>query len=151
MSKIKYYIVDTETTGFSEKTHEIIEITIIRAEDKARLTKTIKAKHPKTANYKSLEVTGRTYADLKNGDDRGVIVKRIVSFLEEDGLTPEHRCMVCHNTQFDRRFLHAMFKNEKTELPVNLWLCTMEMSKEFRKQIGEPKHKVNLKNSIALA
>ena len=43
-----------------------------------------------------------------------------------------------------------MFKSEETELPVNLWLCTMEMSKEFRKQIGEPKHKVNLKSAIAM-
>ncbi len=150
MSKIKYYIVDVETTGFSEKMHEIIEITVIRAEDKARLTKVVKAKNPRTANYASLKVTGRTYADLKKGDSRKAVVERVKSFLEEDGLTPEYRCIICHNANFDRRFLHTMFEKEKVELPVNLWLCTMAMSKEFGKKIGQPKHKVNLKSAIAM-
>ena len=150
MSKIKYYIMDVETTGFSPVQNEIIELTIIRAEDKARLTKIVKAENPKTANYGSLKITGRTYADLKNGDKRADVVKRISSFLEEDNLSPEHRCFICHNAKFDRQFIHAMFEAEKMTFPANLWLCTMNMSKSFGKKIGITKPKVGLKDAIAM-
>lgn len=159
MSEINYYVIDTETTGLDCVRQEMIEIGIIREKDKVQLCRTLKADYPERASLDALAITNRTLADLEKGEDREKVVRECHDFLLSDGLTPAHRCIVGHNIQFDRKFLHAEWEKVGLEFPAHLWLCTMEMTKSFvknagidveNKKLGLPKQKVNLHASLDL-
>jgi len=140
---IKFYIVDVETTGLNASLHEVNEVSIIRCEDKVQLTQFIKCEHPERANFDALKITNKTMADLQKGNSKEYVVDKIITFLSEDDLTSAHRCFVAHNASFDRKFLHALFEKVDKELPVNLWLCSMALTKTFYKKAGI-KAKANL-------
>jgi len=144
MSGLVYYIIDTETTGLSPKYHEVNEVSIIRCSDRVQLTEFIKCDYPERANFDALAITKKTLADLANGNDKEYVVNKMNTFLNEDGLTPSHRCFVAHNWSFDKKFIHALYEKVNQKCPVDLWLCTMAMTKSYAKQIGLVKPKVNL-------
>src|SRR5579871_1292089 len=144
MSGIKYYIIDTETTGLKANYHEMTEIGIIRCEDRVQLWRQIKCVYPERANFDALAITKKTMADLERGADHLQVVDECERFFAEDGLTPAHRCIVAHNAPFDRKFLHALWEQLGKEFPAHLWLDTMSLTREYAKQIGLVKPKVNL-------
>ena len=139
-----YYIVDTETTGLSAGYHEMTEISIIRCEDRVQLTEFIKCDYPERANFDALAITKKTMADLETGKSKEEVTEKINKFLNEDGLTSAHRCFVAHNWTFDKRFIHALYEKVNQKCPVHLWLCSMALTKQYAKQIGLVKPKVNL-------
>jgi len=139
-----YYIVDTETTGLSAGYHEMTEISIIRCEDRVQLTEFIKCDYPERANFDALAITKKTMADLETGKSKEEVTEKINKFLNEDGLTSAHRCFVAHNWTFDKRFIHALYEKVNQKCPVDLWLCSMALTKQYAKQIGLVKPKVNL-------
>jgi DNA polymerase III epsilon subunit-like protein len=150
---IKYYICDTETTGLKAGYNEMTEIGIIRAEDRVQLWRQIKCTYPERANFDALAITKKTMSDLEKGYDPIDIIAEVEKFLNEDGLTPAHRCFVCHNVPFDRKFLHAFWDSCDQEFPAHLWLDTMSLAREYSKisglekdckDKGLPKPKVNL-------
>ncbi len=147
---LQFYIVDTETTGLNSEVHDIIQISVIRAEDKMQLSRNLKAVNPHMASPQALAITNKTHEDLLLGMDHTAAVELFDNFLKEDGLTPKHRVLIAHNAQFDRKFLQKLWANNKKELPCNMWLCTMGMMKEYIKKNGIPNEKVNLKNSMQL-
>lgn len=139
---IKYYVCDTETTGLKSNYHEMTEIGIIRVDDKVQLWRKIKCDYPERASFDALAITKKTIDDLLEGFDKEDIVNEVNKFLDEDGLTPAHRCFVCHNVPFDRKFLHALWGNMGKQFPANLWLDTMSMTKSYIKMIGlDAEHK----------
>jgi len=140
---IKFYIVDVETNGIRTNYHEVNEISIIRYDDRVQLTEFIKCENPSRSSFDALKITKKTMSDLQRGKSKEEVVDKIIYFLEEDGLTPSHRCFIAHNASFDRRFLHALFDSTNKTLPVNLWLCTMALTKSFYKKAGI-KAKANL-------
>jgi DNA polymerase III epsilon subunit-like protein len=144
MSGLVYYIVDTETTGLSAVMHELCEISIIRCSDRVQLTEFVRCDYPERANYDALMITGKTLTDLEYGSSKEEAVSKVNKFLNQDGLTPAHRCFVAHNYTFDKRFIHALYDKVSQRCPVDLWLCTMAMTKQYAKQIGLVKPKVNL-------
>lgn len=144
MSGIQYYIVDTETTGLSSSYHEMVEISIIRCHDRVQLTEFIKAEYPERASFDALAVCKKTLTDLEKGNTKEISVARINKFLNEDGLTPAHRCFVAHNYSFDKKFIHALYDKTNERCPVDLWLCTMALTKEYVKKNGLGKQKTNL-------
>ncbi len=115
-----------------------------------QLWKKIRAEFPMRSSLDALAVTGKTMADLSQGISKIEAVEAVEKFLNEDGLTPAHRCIVAHNAAFDRRFLHATWEQCGKRFPADLWLCTMQMTKSYAKQIGQPKAKVNLHASCDL-
>lgn len=144
MSGLVYYIIDTETTGLKSDYHEMTEVSIIRCADRVQLTKFIKCEYPERANFDALAITKKTLADLERGNTKEEVVDMMNKFLYEDGLTPAHRCFVAHNYAFDKKFVHALYEKVGQRCPVDLWLCTMALTKEYVKQNGLGKQKVNL-------
>lgn len=142
---IVYYVVDTETTGLKVGYHECTEIGIIRAADRVQLWRQIKCEKPENASYDALAITKKTLADLSNGYDKREVVAECNKFFNEDGLTPQHRCIVGHNIfSFDKRFLFDLWESVGETFPAALWLDTIPMTKHYAKQIGLVKPKVNL-------
>ncbi len=153
MSGLKYYIIDTETTGLKAAYHEMTEIGIIRCVDRVQLWRQIRCIYPERANFDALAITKKTLADLEKGHENFAVVEECNKFFAEDGLTPAHRCIVAHNAPFDRKFLHALWESCGKEFPAHLWLDTISLTKEFLKTSGMeadlkakglPKAKVNL-------
>lgn len=137
MPDIIYYCTDVESTGLSSQKHETVQISIIRCTDRHQLSKYIIAEHPETASPEALKITGKTYADLLKGDRKEDVVDFCHSFFEQDGLTPEHRCIVGHNVhRFDMRFLHTLWSKVGKEFPANLWLDTIPFTKAYAKKFG---------------
>ena len=139
MSGIQYYVIDTETTGLKAGHHECTEIGIIRCSDKVQLWKKIICEYPERANYDALKITGKTLADIVQGDRKEDVVALANNFIKSDGLTPAHRCIIGHNIiPFDKKFLHALWESVGEEFPANLWLDTLSLTAEFLKK-ADPK------------
>lgn len=142
---LQYYVIDTETTGLKADYHEMTEIGIIRCTDRVQLWRQIKCGYPERANLDALRITKKTMADLENGHDPQIVIEECEKFFNEDGLTPAHRCIVGHNIfSFDKRFLFAFWQNVGKVFPATLWLDTIPMTKQYAKNIGLIKPKVNL-------
>jgi len=134
---IHYYVTDVETTGLRSGYHEVTQISIIRCSDRNQLNKYIKAEHVNRTSPRALEVTGRTYADLSKGEDKEPVVDFCDKFFNEDGASPEERCIIGHNVhRFDRRFLHHLWQSVNKKFPANLWLDTLPSTKKFASQKG---------------
>jgi len=150
MSGLKFYLVDCETVGLDSSYHEMTEISLIDCDTRVQLTEFIKCDYPERANIDSLKITNKTLADLENGNSREYVVNKINKFLNEDGLTPAHRCLIGHNSQFDRKFIWALYEKVGQQLPVDLWICTMALTRAYAKKIGLVKPKVNLTASLEI-
>ena len=133
---LHYYIIDTETTGLKAGYHEITEISIIRCTDRHQLTKKIRASYPDRANAISLEKTNRTMADLLVGDDKMSVIQACNTFFAQDGVSSEDRCIVAHNSAFDKRFCHATWESAGLVFPANNWMDTIKFAKEWAKRVG---------------
>jgi DNA polymerase III epsilon subunit-like protein len=133
---LKFYCIDTETSGLSTKIHEITEISTIRCDDKVQLTNMVKCDYPQNANVDALRITGKTLADLEKGISKRESIDNLNKFLKSDGLTPSHRCIIGHNINFDLRFLHKHWSDQGEVFPANLWLDTISLTKEFIKKQG---------------
>lgn len=147
MSGLSFYVIDTETNGIKANYHEITEIGIIRCSDRVLLWRNLKCRYPERSSYDALNITGKRLEDLYHGHDPAEVISTCEKFFNEDGLTPSHRCIICHNVSFDRRFLHALWQQEGKVFPANLWLDTLTLSKEYAKKIGLIKPKLTLQAS----
>lgn len=148
---INYYTIDTETTGLNPDIHEVTQISIIRCSDKHQLDKYIKAEFPERATPQALAVTNRTYNDLLKGEDKLSVVEFCEKFIEEDNLTPEHRCFIAHSASFDRKFCYKLWGSVNKKFPANLWLDTKEYTRSLAKKLGIAKPKLTLQASMELA
>lgn len=144
MSDIQYYICDTETTGLSNKLHEITEFSFIRCQDKVCFTRDVKCDRPESASLDALRITNKTLNDLKSGLSKKEACEKIIKFLEMDNSNPAFRCIVGHNINFDRGFLFSMFDECGLVFPANLWMDTIPMTREMYKK-GNVKSKGRLK------
>lgn len=147
---LAFYILDTETTGLKVGEQEIVEISIIRCSDKHQLTRTIRALKPKNASYDALMITGKTMKDLQKGITQQEAIQDVDQFLQQDGLTPAHRCIVAHNASFDRRFLHYLWEDHSKPFLADLWLDTIPFAKRLAVEMGQPKAKVKLDAAMDL-
>lgn len=149
-SGLFFYVLDTETNGLSIQIHEICEYSIIRCSDKTQLSRQIKVDKPLNASFDALRITGKTIEDLKQGISKQQAIKDFNEFIEQDGLTPAHRCVIAHNSNFDKRFIHHLWKQYNSEFPCDLWLDTIPLSKRLAAQMGQPKAKVKLEAAMDL-
>jgi DNA polymerase III epsilon subunit-like protein len=131
---LEYYALDTETTGLASSYNEINQISVVRASDKKQILIDIKVEHPERANAQALEIQGKTKADLLKGIPLLSAIEQVDAFFEEDGKTPEHRCVIAHNAPFDRKFCHAEWDIKKKAFKANLWLCTKQFAQRYVKK-----------------
>lgn len=149
---LAYYVIDTETTGISSKKHEVTEISVIRCSDRHQITRQIRAEFPERATPKALEITGRTIQDILQGEEKEVVVQSINEFIEQDGLTPEHRCMIGHNViRFDKNFCHALWEKVGSTFPAVCWLDTMKVAKEMVLKTGKKPENYQLSTLVKFA
>lgn len=157
---IRFFILDTETTGLKVGFHEINQISVLRASERTKiigqapqnffeplpnedqLSLNIAVKYPERASYEALNIQGITNANLKTGISGKDAVNKVNEFITSDGLTPEHRCIVGHNVPFDRKFVFRLWEENGLVFPAYLWLCTQSMAKAFVKNS-------NMKEKIA--
>lgn len=147
MAGIIYYCLDLETNGLQWKDnyHEISELSIIRAEDRTQLSRFVKVDRPQNSSVDALRITGKTMDDLSKGISKRDLIEEVEKFVSEDGLTPEHRCLIGHNIiNFDRRFLWQLWSNYSRTFPFSLYLDTMELTRSYAKKMGMIRPKVNL-------
>lgn len=133
---IVYYVIDTETTGLKHNFHDLVEISIIRYTDRMQISKKVRALKPENASYDALKITGKSMKDLYEGISRTEMVEAVQNFLNDDGLTPAHRCMVAHNAPFDRKFVHHIWNSHNKVFPAELWLDTLTLSRRIAKAKG---------------
>lgn len=136
---ILYYILDTEVTGLSVDAHEINQISVMRVSDQEQLNLQIKVKRPHVYNPESLKIQGITPKDLKEGFPIEEAVSMVEAFLNDDGKTKAHRCIVAHNAPFDRKFVHRAWDSLNKEFPADLWMCTQSFAKRYVKKHGGDK------------
>src|ERR1700733_15295250 len=150
---IKYYLCDLETNGLMWKNnfHEITQISILRADDRMQLSRQVKVDFPNNSSFDALKITGKTIEDLKIGISKRQLIEEVEEFLSEDGLTPEHRCLVGHNIiNFDRKFLWQQWEAFGKYFPFSLYLDTLQMSRTHAKKIGLKKPSLKLKAACDL-
>lgn len=150
-NSIEYYVLDTETTGVNTKKHEVTEISIVRCSDRHQLTRLIKAEHPENVQPQALEATGRTYEDLLKGESRHTAVAACNAFFEQDGKTPEHRCIVAHNAGFDKRFCHALWESCEQNFPAVMWMDTIKVFKLWCEGLGRKPENFKLGTVVKFA
>lgn len=136
---MKYYILDTETTGMSVDINEINQISVMRVEDQKQVSFQIKVKRPHVYHHEALQIQGITPADLKIGIPIEEAIDKINAFLSEDKKTQAHRCIIAHNAPFDRKFVHRAWSQADKEFPADLWMCTQSFAKRYVKKHGGDK------------
>lgn len=144
---LQYYVLDLETTGLSEKLHAITELSVIRCSDRFQLTRQVKVDpfKMKFISADALKITGKTIQDLKSGVEPLQLVEDFETFLNKDKLTPSHRVIVGHNViNFDRKFLHSLWKSQEKSFPADYFLDTVPFAKRLAAQMGQPKAKMKL-------
>lgn len=140
---IKYYVIDTETTGLKSNFHEMCEIGIVRCSDRVQLYRKIKCYNPERASLDALQIMQKNIKDLTSGNSRYEVVDEVERFFSEDGLTPGHRCIVGHNiVSFDRKFLHSLWDSVGKKFPANLWLDTIHLTQELIRSNKVPESKM---------
>jgi DNA polymerase III epsilon subunit-like protein len=131
---IEYFILDTETLGLKVNFHSINQISVIHEGSGEQITINIKVKHPERASQEALAIQQITYADLRKGIPSEEAVKKVSEFISSWGATPNHRCTVCHNAPFDRKFCHQEWQDSSQVFPSNLWLCTKKFAQAYVKK-----------------
>jgi len=147
---IHYYVLDCETSGLSTSQHEVFEVSIIRCSDKMQITRNIRAEHPHTASLDALAITRKTLADLSSGEDKEKVVNEIDLFFQEDNSSAKNRCIIAHNANFDKKFIHALWEKCGKSFPANMWLDTIALTRLAAKKQGIVKPKVNLEAACDL-
>lgn len=95
-----------------------------------------------------MRITGKTFDDLRQGDEKLDVIEAFENFLASDGRAPKARCIIAHNASFDRRFLQALWRQHNRVFPAELWLDTMSMARSFAKKQGIIKPKLGLDATI---
>ncbi|MCL2064235.1 MAG: exonuclease domain-containing protein [Candidatus Cloacimonetes bacterium] len=121
-----FVVVDIETTGLSWTQNEIIEIGAVRySEDGSVETFSRFIKPVQKVPLIIYKLTNIKEDDLKHSDKVNIVLKEFSSFIKEEDI------IVCHNADFDIKFLnHHLEKNKYQELR-NRILDTLTLSRIF--------------------
>lgn len=133
---MKYWVIDTETTGLQVGYHELTEVSIIRCEDLVQKNWFLGIKHPKRCDAFALKITNKTVDELTS---RKLFIEDVIDemdeFIRSDGEEPDTRVGIAHNAPFDRRVLEYYWKSFNKQFPINYWLNTVPMSKKYVRSI----------------
>ncbi len=151
---MKFITLDLESTGLSSEFHELTEIAILNNETMELVEWDIRIRHPERCSKEALMITNKTAAELtQRGRYLEDCIDEIDEFVKSVSQDPDEIVCVGHNIlSFDRNWLEKKWKSHNRVWLANYYLCTMQMSKKFTKQIlGIPKTSHSLDNMIKLA
>lgn len=111
------YVCDTETTGFSFLTQDVIEVSFYRLSDDQQKTWCVKPMNIETISQDALRVNGHKYEDITHQTKYGKEIYReaskviieIENWIEEDGVPSENRVLCGQNVQFDKNMLEQLW------------------------------------------
>jgi len=145
---MKKIVADIETTGLADY-HEITEISILDCETLEQITWMVKIKHPEKASKEALFITKKTIPELLS---RGRYIEEIIPEVNEfinsiSSNDPDDIVVIGWNISFDRSRLENAWKNAGFMFPANYYLCAMEMSKKYVRNVLNKKEKMSFKLS----
>lgn len=144
-SGLIFYVIDTESNGLLPNIHELCELSIIRGHDRVQLSRQVRVEKPENSSIDALRIINKTASDLRKGISKRELISDVERFVDEDGKSPEQRCLIGHNViGFDKRFLLHLWDQFDKQFPFNLYLDTMHLIRAFCKKNGILKPKVNL-------
>lgn len=141
-----FYLLDSETTGLVLGYSEVVEISVIRFEDKMQITREIKASYPERASLDALKIIGKSKYQICQGVLPAQAVDEFNKFINLDNASSKKRCIIAHNAAFDRKFMHKLWQDNGSLFPADYWVCSMALMRKYNKQMGI-KAKVNLQDS----
>lgn len=148
IDEAEFCVVDTETTGLSPRSNNIIEIGLVKI---SRL-KIVETYHSminpgRAIPYFITNLTGISDDDVYNAPFFEDIVDEIIDFMGENVIT-------AHNLSFDKSFLKYEFRNAGRDLPQSPEICTLKLARKLypflkSKSLGSVCNHLKLKNSGA--
>ena len=148
VEEAEFCVLDTETTGLSPRSNNIIEIGLVKI-SRMKIVDTFHSMiNPGRAiPYFITNLTGITDDDVYNAPFFEDIAYRITEFIGDS-------VIAAHNLSFDKSFLRAEFTNSGLDYLGNNELCTLKIAKKLyphlrSKSLGSVSAFLNLKNSGA--
>lgn len=133
-----FCIVDIETTGFSPKNDEIIEIAAIKYRNGDILETFERQIFTPFIPPKITEITGIDAKMLENAPH----IKRV---LQDFKIFLESSIFMAHNLKFDFNFINEKLESFKIPIMKNATICTLELA---RKTIIAPKYGLGFLNEF---
>ncbi|HKI78967.1 MAG TPA: exonuclease domain-containing protein [Ignavibacteriaceae bacterium] len=148
LEEAEFCVVDTETTGLSPRSNNIIEIGLVKI---SRL-KVVETYHSminpgRSIPYFITNLTGISDDDVYDAPFFEDIAEEIIEFIGE-------KVIAAHNLSFDKSFLRYEFRSVGKELPTNSEVCTLKLARKLypalkSKSLGSVCSHLKLKNSGA--
>jgi DNA polymerase-3 subunit epsilon len=124
ISSLKFCVIDLETTGGNPTTEKIIEIGMVKIENKKITEERSFLINPEKEIPEFVQkLTGIKKSTIEHSPKIEEIIDEVVQFIGADSI------LVAHNTSFDIPFLNGVLKNLKMPALENKVLCTNIMTK----------------------
>lgn len=124
LGSLKFCVIDLETTGGNPATEKIIEIGMVKIENRRISEERNFLINPgKEIPDFVQKLTGIKKADVEYAPKIEEVIDEIISFIGNDSI------LVAHNTSFDVPFLNGVLKNLQRPTLENKVLCTNIMTK----------------------
>jgi DNA polymerase III subunit epsilon len=109
LRSLKFCVIDLETTGGNPLTEKIIEIGMVKIEDRRIFEEASFLVNPlKEIPDFVQKLTGIRKADVEHAPKIEEVIDEVIEFIGKDSI------LVAHNTSFDVPFFKRRFKNSAT-------------------------------------
>lgn len=124
LRSLKFCVIDLETTGGNPTTEKIIEIGMVKIENRRISEERSFLINPEKEIPDFVQkLTGIKKADVEHAPKIEEVIDEVIGFIENDTI------LVAHNTSFDVPFLNGVLKNLQRPTLDNKVLCTNIMTK----------------------
>ena len=126
-------VFDTETTGLSNKTHEIIEIAGVKIDTSLNIVDEFETKispqRIEIAEPRALEINGFTKEAWVGSPNPKIALQKFADWASGN--------ILCgHNVEFDLGFLFSSMREYDIPFAYDGYLCTYKMARKYKKEIG---------------
>lgn len=131
--------VDTETTGFSEIKHEIIEIGAIKVSREGKIIDIFSKLARPVISEITAEITkvnNITPDMVKNEKTSPEVVQEFIDWAGEQNI------LLAHNAVFDMKMIYGKYIKENKPFPDHLVICTKEWARSLR--LPTPNNKLEI-------
>lgn len=122
MKSIEFAVVDVETTGFSHRNDRIVEIAIVRINEKGEVIRQYETLVNPQRDIGASAIHKITASDVINAPTFTDIKDSVIEMLN-------NAVIISHNKSFDLGFLKSEFKRAGIELEELNGICTLRLSK----------------------